>query len=123
LPPRNDPLYTVSTFLGTFAAKKGWYTASNLPNEFQAAKKVLKDYTTGKLCFCMMRPDFDPSVHTKVLQAGFTLDLEEKAVPQANNYEEMKEANSDEEDDSDDEKTTITTVEATSVSESQISTV
>ena len=34
LPPRNDSLYTVSTFLGTFAAKKGWYTASNLPNEF-----------------------------------------------------------------------------------------
>jgi len=29
----------------------------------------------------MMRPDFDPQVHLKVQQAGFALDLEEKAVP------------------------------------------
>lgn len=71
LPPRGDPLYTVTTFLGTYAAKKGWLTARNLPNEFQAAKKILKDYTTGKLIFSMLRPDFDPEKHKAVQQCGF----------------------------------------------------
>lgn len=67
----------------------------------------------------MMRPDFDVNIHQKVLQAGFALDLEEKTVPQANNYEEIKEAaNSDSEDS---ENATVTTVEGTNVSVSAAS--
>jgi large subunit GTPase 1 len=67
LPPReNKKLYTVSTFCSTFAAKKGWFTGRSLPNEFQAAKTIMKDFTTGKLAFVHLRPDFDASKHDKV---------------------------------------------------------
>jgi len=99
----------VATFLGTFAAKKGWYTASNTPNEFQAAKKILKDYTTGKLTFCSLRPDFDDTVHVRVQQAGLNLDLEEKAVPSSTNYEEIKEQEAESDDSDDSDKETINT--------------
>jgi large subunit GTPase 1 len=67
LPPRdNKKLYTVSTFLSTYAAKKGWFTGRSLPAEIQAAKYIMKEFTTGKLAFVHLRPDFDPSKHKKV---------------------------------------------------------
>lgn len=74
LPPADDPrLYTVSFFLQTYAAKKGWFTGRTLPNESQAAKVILKEYTTGKLPFCMLRPDFDPAIHKNIKQSGFNV--------------------------------------------------
>jgi len=32
---------------------------------------VLKDYTTGALVFCHVRPDFNKETHNAVIQAGF----------------------------------------------------
>jgi len=103
LPPRDSSLYTVSTFLQLVAAKKGWFTGRNLPNEFQAAKSVLKAYTTGALLFCETRPDYDAEKHGAIQQCGFGMDLEAKATGDARNYEEMKEASSDDENASDSE--------------------
>lgn len=91
LPPREDKdLYTVPFFLQTFASKKGWFTGRALPNESQAAKHILKEYTTGKLPFCMLRPDFDPELHTSVKQSGFNVVIREDSYGNAQKYEEIK---------------------------------
>lgn len=93
LPPTTDFRYTVTTFLQVYASKRGWITGRGLPNEFQAAKVVLKDYTTGKLLHCEIRPDYDPEKHGKVVQSGFNLDMskiEEQNQASAQNYEEIK---------------------------------
>jgi len=48
LPPRDSAKYTTSVFLSIFALKKGWVTGgSSNPHQADAAKRVLKDYTTG----------------------------------------------------------------------------
>jgi len=91
LPPRDSNLYTVSTFLSVFASKHGWFSGRNLPNEFLAAKAILKFYTNGNLLFCETRPDFDAEKHGKVKQCGFNVDLTAKAFVNAQNYEEIKE--------------------------------
>lgn len=75
MPARNSSLYNVSTFLQLFASKHGWFTGRNLPNEFLAAKHILKDYTTGSLLFCEVRPDFDPEKHGQIQQCGFGVEL------------------------------------------------
>lgn len=61
-----------------------------MPNESQAAKHILKEYTTGKLPFCMLRPDFDPEIHTAIKQSGFNVQIREKEEATAQNYEEIK---------------------------------
>ena len=67
LPPRDSPKYTTSTFLSIYALKKGWVTGgSSNPNQAEAAKKILKDYTTGQIVFCHVRPDFDAKIHKDV---------------------------------------------------------
>ena len=66
LPPRDSPKYSASTFLQVIASKKGWYTGRGLPNENKAAKTVMKEYTTGKLLHCMLRPDFDLDQHADI---------------------------------------------------------
>ena len=72
LPPRDSPKYTTTTFLSMFALQKGWITGgSSNPNIAEAAKVVIKDYTTGALVFCHVRPDFDPEQHKAVVQSGF----------------------------------------------------
>jgi len=58
-------------FLSLFALKKGWITGSANPNVAQTAKVVLKDYTTGMIIFCHVRPDFDKSLHKAIVQSGF----------------------------------------------------
>ena len=73
--------------------KKGWKTGSGTPAEMAAAKVIMKDYTTGRLLHCQLRPDFDPSKHTMVKQNGFNLEVEGQgipAMPSASNYEEIK---------------------------------
>ena len=91
LPPRDSNLYTVSTFLQVYASKLGWFSGRNLPNEFLAAKAILKEYTNGKLLFCETRPDFDSEKHGKVQQCGLNVDLNAKPAVNAQNYEEIKE--------------------------------
>lgn len=71
LPKRNSTKYTTNTFLSIFALKKGWITGSSNPAIAQAAKQVLKDYTTGCIVFCHCRPDYNTDVHTKIIQSGF----------------------------------------------------
>jgi large subunit GTPase 1 len=63
MPPRDSLMYTVSTFLQLYASKLGWFTGRNLPNEFLAAKAILRDYTKGSLLFCEVRPDYSAEVH------------------------------------------------------------
>ena len=53
-------------FLSLFALKRGWITGASNPNLSQAAKQVLKDYTTGKIVFCNLRPDFDEKIHKTI---------------------------------------------------------
>lgn len=59
LPARQSSKYTTNTFLSIYALKKGWITGSSNPNVAQASRVILEDYTTGKLVFCHIRPDFD----------------------------------------------------------------
>lgn len=80
LPPRDSNLYTVSTFLQVYASKHGWFTGRNLPNEFLAAKAILREYTNGSLLFCETRPDFDSEKHGAVKQCGFNIDLTKNAT-------------------------------------------
>lgn len=74
LPARESSKYTTLNFLSIYALKKGWITGgSSNPNVAEAAKAVLKDFTTGAIVFCHVRPDFDPSQHEAVAQAGFDI--------------------------------------------------
>ena len=90
LPPQESSKYTTSTMLSVFAMKKGWKTGSGTPAEMHAAKVIMKDYTTGRLLHCQLRPDFDPEKHTRCQQSGFNLDLNAMIEPSASNYEEIK---------------------------------
>jgi len=63
LPPRNSAKYTTSTFLQVFASRKGWFTGRALPNEHQAAKVIMKDYTKGSLLHAMLSPEYDVAKH------------------------------------------------------------
>ena len=93
LPPANSSKYTTQTFLQVYASKKGWRTGSGTPAEMHAAKYILKDYTTGRLLHCQLRPDFNPEVHPQCQTSGYNLDLNElsQPMPSAQNYEEIKE--------------------------------
>lgn len=51
--------------------RKGWVTGNSNPNTAQAAKQVLKDYTTGQIVFCHLRPDYSLEKHGTVVQSGF----------------------------------------------------
>lgn len=83
MPPRDSPLYTVSTFLQLYASRFGWFTGRNLPNEFLAAKAVLREYTTGSLLFCEVRPDYAADKHGEIVQCGFNIDLSKSAQANA----------------------------------------
>jgi len=71
LPARDSAKYTTLTFLNVYASKRGWITGNANPNTAEAAKAVLKDYTTGAIVFCHVRPDFDPATHPALVQSGF----------------------------------------------------
>ena len=89
----DSPKYTTATVLQVYASKKGWKTGSGTPAEMAAAKHIMKDYTTGRLLHCQLRPDFDPTVHAPCKQNGFNLEIEGAGLPQmpsAQNYEEIK---------------------------------
>lgn len=82
LPPRDHHKYTTTNFLSMFALQKGWITGgSSNPNIAEAAKVVIKDYTTGSLVFCHVRPDFDKAKHQAILQSGFGIIQNESIIP------------------------------------------
>ena len=43
-------------FLQKYGLQKGFLTGRGLPDEHRAARKVLKDYTSGKLLYCHPPP-------------------------------------------------------------------
>ena len=73
LPARDSTKYTTLTFLNVYASKRGWITGNANPNTAEAAKAVLKDYTTGAIVFCHVRPDFNTATHGALVQSGFNL--------------------------------------------------
>ena len=67
LPSRKSTKYTANTLLSMIALKKGWITGSSNPHCAQAARVILEDYTTGKMVFCHLRPDFNNTQHEVIL--------------------------------------------------------
>jgi len=57
--PRYDEL------LQNYARVRGFFGATGLPNESQAARIILKDYFAGALCFVFPPEGIDPSVFNK----------------------------------------------------------
>ena len=51
-------IYSAKQFLQILANKRGFFTGNGLPDEAKAAKMVLKDYVSGKLLYCYLRPDY-----------------------------------------------------------------
>ena len=51
-------IYSAKQFLQIIAKKRGFYTGNGLPEEAKTAKLVLKDYVSGKLLYCYLRPDY-----------------------------------------------------------------
>ena len=51
-------IYSAKQFLQVIAKKRGFYTGNGLPDEARTAKLVLKDYVSGKLLYCYLRPDY-----------------------------------------------------------------
>ena len=51
-------IYSAKQFLQVIAKKRGFYTGNGLPEEAKTAKLVLKDYVSGKLLYCYLRPDY-----------------------------------------------------------------
>jgi large subunit GTPase 1 len=58
-----EGIYNAETLLQGYANLKGLHTGSGLPNESQAARVVLKDYTTGHLTHCKYPPGIQPKVN------------------------------------------------------------
>ena len=51
-------IYSAKQFLQVIAKKRGFYTGNGLPDEAKTAKLVLRDYVSGKLLYCYLRPDY-----------------------------------------------------------------
>ena len=113
LPEMDSHHYTTATFLKVLASKKGWYTGSGNPAEMRAAKLVMKDYTTGRLLHCQLRPDFDPAVHKACRQNGFNLKMDGLDVIQED--EEVKAAMTAALSDEDDATGTATSMVNTTI--------
>ena len=60
-------IYSGSQFLQVVAKNRGYITGRNLPNEAMMAKIILKDYVSGRLLFCNLRPDYDHALHGDVI--------------------------------------------------------
>ena len=51
-------IYSAKQFLQVLSIKRGFTTGNGLPEEAKTAKIVLKDYVSGKLLYCYLRPDY-----------------------------------------------------------------
>ncbi|GFR44328.1 hypothetical protein Agub_g5541, partial [Astrephomene gubernaculifera] len=54
LPPDTPP--TAEQALRAYAVLRGWTAGSGLPDETRAGRQFLRDYTNGKLVYCLMPP-------------------------------------------------------------------
>lgn len=68
-------IYSAKQFLQIIAKKRGFYTGNGLPEEAKTAKLVLRDYTSGKLLFCHLRPDFSEEKYGKISQYENNIEL------------------------------------------------
>lgn len=68
-------IYSAKQFLQIIAKKRGFYTGNGLPEEAKTAKLVLRDYTSGKLLFCHLRPDFSEEKYGKIPQYENNIEL------------------------------------------------
>ena len=68
-------IYSAKQFLQIIAKKRGFYTGNGLPEEAKTAKLVLRDYTSGKLLYCHLRPDYTEEKFGKILQYGNDIEL------------------------------------------------
>jgi len=66
-------IYSSSQFLQILAMKHGYLTGRSIPNEAKASRMVLKDYISGNLLYCYVRPDYDPVKHGDVSGYLFSL--------------------------------------------------
>ena len=68
-------IYSAKQFLQIIAKKRGFYTGNGLPEEAKTAKLILRDYTSGKLLFCHLRPDFSEEKYGKIPQYENNIEL------------------------------------------------
>ena len=68
-------IYSAKQFLQIIAKKRGFYTGNGLPEEAKTAKLILRDYTSGKLLFCHLRPDFSQEKYGKIPQYENNIEL------------------------------------------------
>ena len=67
-------IYSAKQFLQIIAKKRGFYTGNGLPEEAKTAKMVLRDYTSGKLLYCHLRPDYNEEKFGKI--SNYEKDIE-----------------------------------------------
>eukprot|EP00198_Chlamydomonas_reinhardtii_P009867 XP_001699204.1 hypothetical protein CHLREDRAFT_206017 [Chlamydomonas reinhardtii] len=58
LPPTSPP--TAEQLLRAYAVLRGWTAGSGLPDETRAGRQILRDYTNGKLVYCLLPPGVQP---------------------------------------------------------------
>jgi large subunit GTPase 1 len=56
-------IFSATQFLQILASSRGYITGRSLPDEARTSKMILKDYTSGKLLFCHLRPDYSKEKH------------------------------------------------------------
>jgi large subunit GTPase 1 len=56
-------IFSATQFLQLLASSRGYITGRSLPDEARTSKMILKDYTSGKLLFCHLRPDYNKEKH------------------------------------------------------------
>ena len=63
-------IYSAKQFLQVIAKKRGFTTGNGLPEEAKTAKLVLKDYVSGNLLYCYLRPDYTEEKFGKISPYG-----------------------------------------------------
>ena len=73
-------IYSAKQFLQIISKKRGFYTGNGLPEEAKTAKLILRDYTSGKLLYCHLRPDYTEEKFGKIstFENNIELTKEEK---------------------------------------------
>ena len=80
--PDNDAYMSQTMFLQILARERGYVTGSSMPDVKKTAKMILKDYVTGKLLYCHLRPDYDATKHGAFEQGGVGDVMQEKQEKQ-----------------------------------------
>jgi large subunit GTPase 1 len=90
------PHPTASQMLQHISKAKGHLTGRSLPDEAKAARIMLKDLVNGKILYCALPPDFDPTKYpvpinqTNEYDAAILKTLEERKLKPEENLESEK---------------------------------